>query len=68
MKVQSPLAALRAMLLERRRRGCERCVARDDRVLVADLAAGAHTFVVDTYVGADGGARAGEYLFVLVRE
>lgn len=46
----------------------ERCVARDDRMLVADLAAGTHTFVVDTYVGADGAARAGEYLFVLVRE
>ncbi len=46
----------------------ERCVARDDRMLVADLAAGTHTFVVDTFVGADGAARAGEYLFVLVRE
>jgi hypothetical protein len=43
-------------------------VARDDRMLVADLAAGTHTFVVDTFVGADGAARAGEYLFVLVRE
>ena len=46
----------------------DRCVARDDKMLVADLAPGEHTFVVDTYVGADGAPRAGEYLFVLVRE
>ncbi|MDP3276074.1 MAG: GDSL-type esterase/lipase family protein [Deltaproteobacteria bacterium] len=41
-----------------------RCVARDDRTLVRDLPAGTHTFVVDTFVGGDGVARAGEFLFV----
>lgn len=40
------------------------CAARDDRQLVADLPAGTHYFVVDSYVGADGSAREGEYIFV----
>ncbi len=43
------------------------CVLRDDRILTATLAPGTHRFVLDTYA-TQGAARAGEYLFVLVRE
>jgi len=43
------------------------CVARDDRLLTATLAPGTHRFVLDTFVS-QGTPRAGEYLFVLLRE
>jgi hypothetical protein len=43
------------------------CVARDDRQLVADLPAGVHYFVVDSFVPAGERAREGEYIFVLFR-
>jgi hypothetical protein len=42
------------------------CVARHDRELTADLAAGTHYFVLDTFVPAGMSARSGEYLFVLL--
>jgi hypothetical protein len=45
----------------------DRCIARDDRSLVADLAPGAYYVVVDTYV-ASGAARAGEFLAVFMRD
>ena len=44
------------------------CVDRNHRVIVADLAAGTHHFALDTFVGAGGGAMAGEYLFVVLQE
>ncbi|MCC7539208.1 MAG: SGNH/GDSL hydrolase family protein [Deltaproteobacteria bacterium] len=42
------------------------CVARDHRVVVADLAAGTHHLVVDTFVNAGGTELGGEYLLVVV--
>lgn len=46
----------------------DQCVQRDDRVIVADLPAGASFFVLDTYVSSSAGLRAGEYLFVVTPE
>jgi hypothetical protein len=46
----------------------DQCVVRDDRVIVADLPAGASYFVLDTYVSSSVGLRAGEYLFVVTPE
>lgn len=43
------------------------CTARDDKVLTATLSPGTWYFVVDTYV-AQGAARSGDYLFVVMRE
>jgi hypothetical protein len=43
------------------------CAARDDRQLVADLPAGTHYFVVDSYVDAGNVAREGDYIFVAFR-
>lgn len=43
------------------------CVARDHRVLVADLAPGTWWFVLDSFVSG-GDEKAGEYLFVVVAE
>jgi lysophospholipase L1-like esterase len=44
------------------------CVQRNNRELVAMLAAGTHHFVLDTFVPTSGEPAAGEYLFVLMVE
>jgi hypothetical protein len=46
----------------------EACVRRHDREIVATLAPGTHYFALDTFAGADGVPRAGEFLFTLVPE
>jgi hypothetical protein len=44
------------------------CLARHDRELVEELDAGTYYLVLDTYVPADGVARAGEYLLVVTAD
>jgi hypothetical protein len=44
----------------------DRCVARDNREIVADLAAGTHWFSLDTFVSGAGKELAGEYVFVIL--
>jgi hypothetical protein len=44
------------------------CLQRNDRELVATLMPGTYYFSLDTFVGSDGVAHPGEYLFLLLQE